>query len=221
MVANRFTNHHRLRQSNFQVNSLCAKGGRFLTFEHFAGQCSCSRVPGKAPSCPSFPSIESSPPSLQSPPHLLHLIGAPACRAKAERRRKLSRRRLSSCQKSLLCKTSESFLFARILLRMPAGFLPQSRQGAKAQRAFSGLASWRLGDFAMKGLFYPWNPRNLSSVLSSEGQAKEEGRANAKSSLFQIHYSKLPLPTADMRAIPERATPKSTQTAFLAFISIL
>jgi hypothetical protein len=38
--------------------------------------------------------------------------------------------------------------------------LPQSREGAKAQRVFSGSASLRLGVFALKGLFYPRNPRN-------------------------------------------------------------
>jgi hypothetical protein len=43
---------------------------------------------------------------------------------------------------------------------MAAGFLTQSRKGAKAQRVFSGLASLGLGDFALKGLSYPWNSRN-------------------------------------------------------------
>jgi len=37
-----------------------------------------------------------------------------------------------------------------------AGFLTQSRKGAK----LFGLATLRLCDFALKGLSYPWNPRN-------------------------------------------------------------
>jgi hypothetical protein len=34
-------------------------------------------------------------------------------------------------------------------------FLTQRRKGTKAQSVLSGLASLRLGDFALKGLLYP------------------------------------------------------------------
>jgi len=44
---------------------------------------------------------------------------------------------------------------SRILLRLAGGFLAQSRKGAKAQKVFSALATLRLGDFALKSLFYP------------------------------------------------------------------
>jgi len=43
--------------------------------------------------------------------------------------------------RSLHCCLSISLIFARILPWVAAGFLTQSRKGAKAQRAFSGLAT--------------------------------------------------------------------------------
>jgi hypothetical protein len=43
---------------------------------------------------------------------------------------------------------------------MTAEFLTQRRKAVKTQRVFSVLTFWRLGAFALKGPFYPWNPRN-------------------------------------------------------------
>src|ERR1017187_4181455 len=98
-------------------------------------------------------------------------------------------------QQGSLCHSSERHIFARIwpptstitrvfLTVNPESFRGKRREGARTQRVFSGLASLRLGVFAMEGLFYPRN-----STIRAVSPHPPTKRENALAPEERRHYS--------------------------------